>query len=431
VVALRPVRAWHPADSGSGADRLVCPVYDTLSDEEVARFAASSPYNAAGFVPRQRSLGLDPFLERARANLSTALGAGAYVQDPTPAYYVYGIQYVPPPDIVEALDPDQRRPEYLLLGLVGAVDVDRLGHGQVALHERTFPTRVAERVALTDATGMTFAPILAGYHATDHRLNDRLEQILGIHRRDLEFGGRRPPLVSATLGPTLHRLWRIDDAAGVAELCALVEPLRLLILDGHHRFTAAARRTYDGTPTAPLVMIVDGADRALLLLPWHRVVPPGVFEPRLLLDAARSQFATVHDTPDARSVDGAIAHLRAMRSDRRRGFLLVTSDQAAEFDGPTSDDAGADFDLLHGFLNEALEIDGDRLQYVRSPRAALEGANATGVPGGGTALLLPGLSSRGVEVRAFGRAEVMAEKSTMFLPKVAEGMVFAPAGREE
>lgn len=431
MVALRPVRAWHPAASDEGADRLVCPVYDTLSDAELDRFASSSPFNAAGFVPRPRSLELEPFLQRAQTTLAAALAAGAYVQDATPSYYVYGIQYAPPPDIVEALDLDQRRPEYLLLGLVGALDVDRLPHGQVALHERTFPRRVEERVALTDATRKSFAPILAGYHSPDHRVNDRLESLLGIRRRGLDFEGSRRAMVSARLGTTRHRLWRIEDPAEVAELRSLVDPLRLLILDGHHRFTAAARRTYDGRPTAPLVMIVEGADRALLVLPWHRVVPADVVLPERLIDAARDQFAKVRDVPSAADVRGAIDQLHSMRAGGRRGFLLVTGDRAVEFDGAASDDAGADFDQLHQFLNEALEIDGERLQYVRSPRAAIEGAH--GEHGGrrGSAILLPGLTTKGVEARAFERAEVMAEKSTMFLPKVAEGMLFAPAGPDD
>jgi uncharacterized protein (DUF1015 family) len=431
MVALRPVRAWHPAPSDATADRLVCPVYDTLSDAELDRFASSSPFNAAGFVPRPRSLDLEPFLARARSNLAAALAAGAYVQDATPSYYVYGIQYVPPPDIVEALDLDQRRPEYLLLGLVGALDVDRLPHGQVALHERTFPIRVEERVALTDATGKVFAPILAGYHAPDHRLNDRLESFLGIRRRGLEFEGTRPAIVSARLGSTLHRLWRVDDPAEIAELRSIVEPLRLLILDGHHRFTAAARRTYEGRPTAPLVMIVDGTDRALLLLPWHRVVPAEVMTPERLIDAGRGQFSKVRDVPDAADVRGAIERLHSMRAGSRRGFVLITGDRAVEFNGAASDDAGADFDQLHQFLNEALEIDGERLQYVRSPRAAIESARGEHDGRRGSALLLPGLTTKGVEARAFERAEVMAEKSTMFLPKVAEGMLFAPAGPDD
>jgi len=399
-----------------------------MTDDELARYASADPNNAAGFVPRPRSLSLADFLERASGNLRRALASGAFRQDPTPAFYVYGIRYVPPDDIREALPADERRPEYLLLGLVGALPFERLAHGLVALHERTFADRVAERVALTEATGMSFAPILAGYHAADHRLNDRLEGLLGIDRRRLAFEGARPPVVEATLGETTHRLWRIDDPSELEALAAATAPLRLLILDGHHRFTAAARRFYDGRPSAPLVMLVDGEDRALRLLPWHRVLPARARAFPALIEAARLHFDAVLSMPGPLTAEAAIERLHRMRASGVRGFVAASRDAAYEVHGPASEDAGADFDLLHGFLDDILELDPEDLQFVRSPRRALELARGSGPDDAGTAILLPGLSARGVEQRAFERGQVMAEKSTMFLPKVAEGVLFASAG---
>ena len=427
MVDLRPARAWHPNPSRASPDALVCPVYDTLSEVEQERYASASPFNAAGFVPRPRSVELASFLERARIQLQRAKESEAYVQDPRPSYYVYGIRYVPPADILEALDPSQRRPEYLLLGLVGAIDLDRLGHGEVALHERTFPDRVLERVALTDATGMTFAPILAGYHDPEHRLNGRLERALGLDRRGLAFEGNVAPVAEARLGPTLHRLWRIEAPDQVAALRAEVAPLRLLILDGHHRFAAAARRTYEGRPTAPLVMIVDSADRALQLLPWHRIVPAEVVPYPRLVEAAGTHFREVRGAAEATEVTGALDRLRALRRRDDRGFLMVSGGRAVEVVGTPSRDAGADFDQLHAFLDETLEVARDRIRFVRSPREALDAVRAAPPAASDTAVLLPPLDARGVEARAFERGEVMAEKSTMFLPKVAEGILFAPA----
>jgi hypothetical protein len=428
MVELVAVRGWHPAAGDARADALVCPVYDTMSEAELDRYASASPYNAARFVPRPPSLSTEEFVASATENLAVATGSGAYAQDPDPSLYVYGIRYVPPPDIAEALEPDQRRAEYLLLGLVGALDLERLGHGEVALHERTFPDRVLDRVALTDATGMTFAPILAGYHAAGHALNDRLESLLGIDRRSLTFEGSVPPLVRANLGDATHLLWRIDDRAEIERLLALVRPLRALILDGHHRFTAAARRHYEGRSSAPLVMLVDGADRALQLLPWHRVVPGGVSPPAALREAVAREFPVAVDLPGPVTVEAAIDRLHAMHLAGDHGFLMVAEGKALEVHGPRSDDAGADFDLLHAVLDERLEIDPESLEFVRSPRRAIDATRA-GPDRPATAFLLPGLSARGIESRAFERGEVMAHKSTMFLPKVAEGVLFAPADR--
>lgn len=431
MVDLAPVRAWHPSGAAASANELVCPVYDTLSEEERERFAAHR-YNAAQFVPRPRSVPLAEFLRTATARLTEAIRAGAYVRDERPAFYVYGIRYVPPPDIVETIEPSERRAEYLLLGLVGALDLDRVAPERVALHERTFDDRVDERIALTDATGMSFAPILAGYHLPDHRLNDRLEQLLGLDRRGLSFEGSLAPVAEAVLDGTTHRLWKLDDPTQLEELRTLLEPLRLLVLDGHHRFTAAAHRHFEGRPSAPLTMVVDGRDRALRVLPWHRVLPRTVVPFRELRHAALREFPEVHRLPGDAGVPAAIDRLRAMHRASRRGFLMAGEGEALEVDGPPSADVGADFDLLHAFLEERLRVDPHELLFVRSPRAALEALARTGGPGAdGTALLLPGLTELGIEERAFGSGNVMAHKSTMFLPKVAEGMLFAKAdGRD-
>ena len=427
VVELRAVRAWHPNPSKADANELVCPVYDTLSENELERFSHRS-FNAAGFVPRPKSLPLDRFVRNAVGHLGAALRAGAYIADERPGLYVYGIRYVPPPDILETIEPAERRAEYLLLGLVGCLDFGRIAHGEVALHERVFDDRVDERVALTDATGMSFAPILAGYHLPDHHLNERLEALLGLDRRGLSFEGSVPPLIEATLDGTTHRLWRIDSPRDVEELQGIARALRLLILDGHHRFTAAARRFHAGRASFPLTMLVDGTDRALRVLPWHRVVPASVAAPSELQAGARREFSDVVDLDAAPTPEAALGRLRAMHRAGHRGFLLSDGQTWSEVRGPASDDVGADFDLLHEFLEGRQGIDPHEMVFVRSPRLALESVRSEGGKApAGTALLLPPLTEKGIEERAFGRGTVMAHKSTMFLPKVAEGMIFAPA----
>jgi hypothetical protein len=427
MVELFTVRAWHANPSVVDPGELVCPVYDTLTDEDFARFA---PYrhNAVGFVPRPRKMTPEEFLAIAPAKLRDAIQELAYTQDGRPSYYVYGIRYVPPPDVLETLEPEARRPEYLLLGVVGTIDFDHLQHGQIALHERTFPDRVAERRALTEATGMCFAPILMGYHEADHRLNDRIERWLGLDRTRQSLESVKAPLVRVTLDGTTHLLWALDDPTEIAEVAAEVRRSRLLVLDGHHRFTAAAQRFYDGRPSAPLVMLVDGNDPALQLLPWHRVLSSGVAPFGNLLDCARQEFPVVQAVPDRPTAEVAIERLHGMHHAGIRGFLMLSPEGFVEVHGPRSEDVGADFDLLHVFLDDGMQIDPEALEFIRSPRLAIDRAlqSDDSFPGG-TAFLLPGLSAQGVEDRAFGRGQVMAQKSTMFLPKVAEGILFAPA----
>lgn len=422
MVELWPVRAWHPNTMAYDANELVCPVYDTLSPGELTQYAAH-PFNAARFVPRPRDMPTSQFVLAAVGRLGEALAARAYIQDDRPAYYVLGISYVPPPDILETIEPADRRSRYLLLGLVGALPFTSIRHGQVAMHERTFEDRVAERVALTEATEMSFAPIMAGYHLPDHRLNDYLESHLGLNRRHLSFEGSVPPIAEAVLDGTTHRLWRVDAPNEVDQLRAMVRELRLLVLDGHHRFTAAAERSHAGRASAPLTMLVEGQDRALRVLPWHRVLPCSVARFETIAAATRQQFPAVISIEPPLTAESALERLRAMRRKRLRGFLIHFGDKTLEIHGPSSDDVGADFDLLHAFLEDRLGTDPHEFEFVRSPRLALERVTDRS----GAAFLLPELTERGIEDRAFGRGSVMAHKSTMFLPKVVEGMLFAPA----
>lgn len=426
MVLLLPVRAWHPDPGSIDPDSVVCPVYDTLSPEEEVRFSHQK-FNAARFVPRPHGMGLPRFLRMATEHFHGALRAGAFRQDPSPALYVYGIRYRPPGDVTEAIDPPKRKAEYLLLGLVGALDLDRVGPEEVALHERTFPDRVDERVALSDATGMNFAPIMMGYNVPEHRLNNRLEKRLGLERHLLAFDSTVAPVVSANLGGTGHLLWRLDDPETIRSVQQELEGTRLLVLDGHHRFTAARKRHREGRRTMPLVMLVEGGDHALQVLPWHRVLSGKVVAPEQVVRAAEHAFPDRRPLGPTISVARAVDHLHEMGHHHRRGFLLVAPGVAFEVPGPASTDVGADFDHLHAFLEQHLSVDPHSLEFVRSPRQALERAASPVGGRPGTALLLPRLTERGIEERAFGGGPLMAHKSTMFLPKVAEGVIFAPA----
>lgn len=425
MVELFPVRAWHPDPAIVDPDSVVCPVYDTVSDADQARFG-SRRFNAARFVPRPHGMALEQFLLASVGHLGEALRARAYAQDESPGFYVYGIRYRPPADIAETIESTHRRSEYLLLGLVGTLDLDRVAHGEVALHERTFSDRVDERLALSDATGMNFAPIMAGYNLADHRLNNRIEELLGLDRRLLAFDSRVPPLVSARLDGTTHLLWRLDDPLAVRAIQDELAGTRLLVLDGHHRYTAAAKRHHEGQRTMPLVMLVEGGDRALQVLPWHRVLPGDVVAPEGVVDAVRGSFPAARNLGAAPSIEGAVGQLQEMTHQNRRGFLLFAGGTSLEVPAPPSGDVGADFDFLHAFLEGQLALDPHELDFVRSPRQAIEQAAAKPETVAGTALLLPGLSEAGIEERAFVTGALMAHKSTMFLPKVAEGVIFAP-----
>jgi uncharacterized protein (DUF1015 family) len=429
MVELVAVRAYHPVDPA--ASGLVSPVYDTLSDEDFYRFSRN-PSNASTFVARPSSMPLEEFLRRAPERLQQALASGAYVRDRADALYVYGIRYSPPPDILEALPIESRRTEYLLLGLVGALDLRHTPESFIARHENAFPERIEERVRLTAATGMTFAPIMAGYTLADHALNDLLENTLGLHRRSLSLEGTAPPIVRATLDGTEHRLWRLEDEAVRAEIARLLKPLRILILDGHHRYGAARellRRSEPGS--SPLVMLVESRDRALQLLPWHRALTRDAAPLPELVARAGSRFVSVSRLAADPAVESVVVELDRMSRNRERGFLAVGPSEAWRFNGPQGSDGGADFDMLHTYLTEEFRRDPHDFGVFRSPRSAIEAIRDSGSHWfGGVAFLLPRLREEAIQEQAFTTGLVMVHKSTMFFPKVAEGVIFAPTSTQ-
>lgn len=426
MVDLLPVRAYHPAEQSAAS--LISPVYDTLSDTDFRRFS-KDPNNASTFVARPTSMGLAEFLSTAPGRVQASLRARAYVQDEEEALYVYGIRYVPPADVQEAIPPESRRPGYLLLGLVGSLDLAHTPESMIAPHESTFADRVAERVQLTEATGMTFAPILAGYTLPNHAINNLLEKTLGMDRRSMFHEGTVEPIVRVTLDGTEHRLWRLEDHRVRTNLLRLVAPLRILILDGHHRYAAARELLRRGRPgSSPLVMLVESRDRALRLLPWHRALPSTVVSVPELVRQAGTRFPTIASLGSPSSVEPVLVELARMARDHERGFVAVGPRDVSRFSGPASADGGADFDLLHGFLEQTFHCDPHDFGFFRSPRQALEAVWNPGTPwSGGVALLLPALQQEAIEERAFSTGRPMAQKSTMFLPKVAEGVLFSPA----
>ncbi|MGC2289768.1 MAG: DUF1015 family protein [Thermoplasmata archaeon] len=427
MVELVRVRAYHPANPA--ASDLLSPVYDTLSDEDYRRFSRI-PHNAATFVARPSSMDLEAFLRQAPAHLRDALAAGAYVRDTVASLYVYGIRYTPPSDIQEALPAESRRAEYLLLGLVGALDLAHTPESSIARHENAFTERIDERVRLTQATGVSFAPIMAGYTLPSHAINDLLEQTLGLHRRSMSLEGTATPLVRATLDGTEHRLWKLDDELVQAKVTRLLEPLRILVLDGHHRYGAARELLRRGEPgSSPLVMLVESRDRALQLLPWHRALATGPTTPELLTTRTGPRFVSVEPLTGDTSVEALVAELGRISRHHARGFLAIEGARAWRFVGPDSTDGGSDFDLLHGYLGEEFHRDPHDFGVFRSPRQAVEAVRSRASPwSGGIAFLMPRLRQEAIEERAFTTGRVMAHKSTMFLPKVAEGVVFAPVG---
>jgi len=181
----------------------------------------------------------DEFIEHAKKNLDGLVESGILVKRERPAFYIYGIMYTLSPVILAQLPEKSRRSQYFAFGLVCLVKVEELGEGKYRGHENIFEINTKERYRLMKAAMMNFSPIAAEYSMPDHALNNLFEEYLGFKRPHFESHPERPPLVDVNLNGSRHFLWEITEIHVIDKIMKMVSGLKILILDGHHRYTAS------------------------------------------------------------------------------------------------------------------------------------------------------------------------------------------------
>lgn len=384
-------------DAGTGAPpdaRVVAPPYDVIDASQRTRLQADSPRNITHLTLPE---GPEPAKYTHAASLLRAWrGDGSLVADASPTFTVY----------------EQDDGAGVLRGVFAAVGLDDPTDGGVLPHERTYDTIVQDRFDLLRATECNLEPVfLLAYGAAT--LGELLASaVAGAPLFDVEALGVQ------------HRAWRVDDAVTVAALQGALGGSTLVIADGHHRWRTAQRYAAEqnagNAARAHLTFIADATTGGVRLHPIHRALP-GV-SPLSFLGAIDAH-ATVEGV-DAASPD-ALAALVVRRREGARVYglwangapSLITMRDDAPLDGPqTLAWRELDVAVLHQTLLAGL---GDAM-FAHSPNDAAARAGETGC-----AILLapPPVTA----VRAIAEAgEAMPQKSTLFVPKPASGVVLRP-----
>jgi uncharacterized protein (DUF1015 family) len=235
VPRFEPFRALRYTPAAEPLDVLVAPPYDVLSAEEVAEYGARSPHNIVHVdVPAgdaHRYVGAATLLRQ-------WIDDGVLVRDDDPSFTVYRMRFT---DATGAV----RR----LAGVVGALEVVDEGAGGVLPHERTTPKASTDRLDLTRATRANLSPVWG------------LSLAAGLSELLAEPGDL---VGDVTVDGVLHQVERIDDAARMAAISAVVSSDDVLIADGHHRY-GVARIYRDEVRDAAARTDVDADDAELTL----------------------------------------------------------------------------------------------------------------------------------------------------------------------
>ncbi len=407
--------------------KLVCPVYDTIDAAQYGRFAGEKN-NIIHATSRRKDMDREEFIEHAKNNLDRLIRSGILVERERPAVYIYGIMYTLSPEILAQLPEKARRNQYFAFGLVCLVKVEELGKGSIVGHENIFEINTKERYRLMKVAMMNFSPIAAEYSIPDHALNNLFEEYLGFRRPHFVPDPEKPPLVDVTLNGSRHLLWEVADAGIIDKIRTMVSGLKILILDGHHRYTASnMMREKDGIEYT-MMMLMEGNDRALQLLPWHRAVRN--FSAENLENRIKERFSIVWEGSSNGEEFYSKLRERSSESDVRLGmyngkkFRIIKAheNEVGDLSEKKGEIIGLDLIVLHDWLINPV-IRGkpeDDVSFNASPSEAVSRVDRGEFD---VAFLLNPLAIKDVERKAFVERKNFPQKSTLFLPKVAEGIV--------
>lgn len=409
--------------------RLLAPPYDVVDEAGRAELAAASPHQS---ILVELPEGGDP------ANAATLLRE--WIDEGALEAGEVGVAVVRQ----RFVGPDGVR--RTRTAVCCEVEVRAFADGVVLPHERTFDRPRIARTELMRATGANISPVFLAYHDPSRSIVDMFASVTD----------EEPDFTSVDGDGTQTAVWFVQDVSLCETFEHSVEPHRLLIADGHHRYTAAIayrdeveqaarprlvvaggsdhlgpQHTSTSWQAGVLAMVVNSADPGIVVFPTHRIleqVDASRFD-RFIVEAGAlsdqdfgSDVAAAMEALEELDVPGFVAY----GGGRGARLIGVPDHLDMELAAPDSCDASRRLDVtaLH-----ALVIDGGAVlaehtsgvSYTRSLDEAIARVDAE--PRRTLAFLMRGADPAAIhEVAEAG--EVLPQKSTYYFPKVPTGVAF-------
>jgi uncharacterized protein (DUF1015 family) len=402
---------------------VLAPPYDVISDAQRDSLYARDLRNVVridfGVEYPDDIPGRNDRYTRAAHFLTSWLELGVLLREPVPAMYVHDHEFLLPEGVIR-----HRR------GILAVVPAEPWERGDLLPHERTPRGPKEDRLALLRTIRVQTSPVFAVWSGASADT-----QLDGVTARPPLLGGR----TDGEFGSEKHLLWVASPEQAQA-LAGALEPARLYVADGHHRYETAATYHRERAATEPhapedapfrwcLVYLSDAADPTLTILPTHRLVrpAPGV---AYSLDDLWSRLDDPWELEPAGSAAAAYARAAELRP-QRHAFAATAHDGSAVLHRPrtaaVSPRAGLDVTVLE---SEVLGPAGVSADDIRSGALAYTRDVAdlvTAVQRRDALLGFAVQPASMAEVIAVADAEeVMPQKSTYFYPKVPTGLALHP-----
>lgn len=225
---LRRFPGLVPSSNDVASD-LVCPPYDTVSEDEARAILARQSSSFIGVVRPDAALppgspATSVYAEAAR-RFDHLIEIGSLVRPEEPAIYLYELD----DKRATAMNAAKRQPQRGLVALVSVHDYDA---GVIKRHEKTRPDKVDDRTHLAETICAQTGPVFLTYRGVS-AIDEITTHIAQVTKATFDV---------VADDQVRHRVWKID-AENSSELieCFRQNVNACYIADGHHRAASAAR----------------------------------------------------------------------------------------------------------------------------------------------------------------------------------------------
>lgn len=412
MIEVRGIHGYRFDERVTGSlDNVITPPFDVISPRQRVELAARSAFNMTHVILPEPEGSLDRY-QAAAARLDQWIVKGAMKRDSAETFY-----------LLEQVFPGLDGKEHVRRGFLGRARIPEFGEDLILDHERTFTSKVADRMRLTVATRANLGAVFVLYQDGEHELAGFLGQM----------GARPPDFTAKTIDGVTQRVWVAPYDPAVT---AFLRKRRLYIADGHHRFRTA--REYrdrmrleapgDGTEGYDYVLMgfVALEDPGLRVWPTHRLLDvPAGFDLKSLVPRLSELFyvsPVEGNLGEALGATEGCAFGMAVR-DGGHYLLRLKPVDRIELLGNDRTDAwrALDVAVLHRCVIERILGFGQDTELAYDPNAD---STIAAIASGEKDLAFLVKATRTSQIVACAEAhDPMPEKATYFFPKLPSGAV--------
>lgn len=419
MTEIRPFQAVHyNQEKIHDLNKVVCPPYDVISEEQQNAFYQQSPYNFIRVMLAKREA------EETKSHNCYTRSRDTYqqwrkeeilVQDKTPCIYFYKQEY-------KILGSRHSR-----LGFIALMKIQDEGTSRVYPHEKTHAAAKEDRFQLWQNLNASLSSIFVCF-------SDRDRKTEHIFLSDVVQGD---PFMDITDGDGVrHMLWRLDRQDLIQDIVTSMTNQPVFIADGHHRFEVSRRiqqwkksrnPQHNGQEPYNYVMtyFTNMDSRDLQIFPMHRIVktfPKDIafLEEYFRIDRIKTRDELQVLLAKAGQNEHAFGLCRAdgmwlLRLKNKRLIDQVITEGSPEF-------RRLDATILKFFVFDKIGIPSEDIVYTKDAEDITQmidnGQAAAGF------LLNPVKIRQLKEIALNG--EKMPPKTTYFYPKLLSGLTISP-----